>query len=100
MPGITMAVTEELKSEIKHLSWVNWSEIAREEARKKEIFDRYLKAGKLSDEDWKFCEGIDWIPGDWLPLRKEFIKELEEASRRPLGKTMTVDELDKLIGLK
>jgi len=34
MASLTLSMSEELKAEVKHLNWVNWSEIAREEALK------------------------------------------------------------------
>lgn len=34
MAAITITVEEELKQDIDHFSWVNWSEVAREEVVK------------------------------------------------------------------
>ncbi len=95
MPGITISVSEEFKSEARHLSWVNWSEIAREEVRKKEIFNEYLKTRNVSDEDRKFCDEIGWHPVDELPLREEFMKELKASLKRPAGKSMTLKEFNE-----
>ncbi len=95
MAGITLQLETELKSEIEHFSWVNWSEIARGEVLKKEIFERFIKTGTLSDDDQKFCDKIDWYPVDELPLRKEFIEELKKAEKKPSGKAMTKEEFDK-----
>ena len=67
---------------------------------KKRIFERYIKTGELSDEDWMFCERIDWHPVDELPLKESFVKELEKARDEPSGKSMTLEELDELMGLK
>ncbi|MEA3378373.1 MAG: hypothetical protein U9Q69_01915 [Nanoarchaeota archaeon] len=101
MVSISIPVEDSFKEGLDFFPWVNWSEVGREESRKKEIFDKYVKTGKVSDEDWKFCEKIDWHPVDELPLREEFIKELEEARKeKPIGKPMTLEELDKLLGLK
>ena len=91
MASVTLAVTEEVKSEIKHFSWVSWSELAREETLKKEIFEVYIKTGKLSDEDWEFCDKIDWHPVDWLPLREEFIKELKRLEKGPFKTAKRLD---------
>lgn len=95
MAGVTMQVEAEFKSEIEHFSWVNWSAIAREEALKKEIFERFIKTGTLSDDDQKFCDKIDWYPVDELPLREEFIEELKKARKEHSGKAMTIKEFDK-----
>lgn len=92
MVSITMPISEELKKELKKHSWVNWSEIAREEAQKKIIFENYIKTGQISDEDWKFCEEIDWHPVDELPLKEEFKKELEKRKKEKPIKYNSVEE--------
>jgi len=38
MASITISVSEEFKNRLREFLWVNWSEIAREEAIKKLIF--------------------------------------------------------------
>lgn len=95
MAGITIQVEPDFKSEIEHFSWVNWSALAREETLKKEIFERFIKTGTLSDEDQIFCDEIDWYPVDELPLKEEFIEELKRARKEPSGKAMTIEEFDK-----
>ena len=95
MAGITLQLGDEFKSEIEHFSWVNWSAVAREETLKKEIFDRYIKVGELNDEDWEFCEKIDWHPVDWLPLKDSFINDLKEAEKGPFIRVKSVDEIFK-----
>lgn len=97
MASLTLSLSDKFKAVIKHFSWVNWSEIAREETIKKEIFERYLKTGRLSDEDWKFCERIDWHPVDELPLRKEFAKRLEKAKKETPLRFNSVDEFFETI---
>ena len=81
MASLTLSVSEEFKDKLKTFLWVNWSEIAREEAMKKLIFENYLKSGDLTDEEWEFCEKIDWHPVDELPLKDEFKKELEKRKK-------------------
>lgn len=100
MPTITLSLSERFKSEIKQFSWVNWSEVAREEILKKDIFEEFIKTGTLSDDDQEFCDKIDWHPVDELPLKESFVKELEKARDEPSGKPMTLEELDELMGLK
>lgn len=58
MVSITLKVTDELKKMIKQLSWVNWSEIAREEALKKleeekalEKFRKIISKSSFSEKD-------------------------------------------------
>lgn len=93
MASITLAVSEDVKAEIHSFPWVNWSELAREDFIKKVIFENYMKTKKISDEEWKFCESIDWHPVDELPLKKSFIKELEKARKEKPIKVNSVEEI-------
>ena len=95
MASITLSVSEELKNELKSLSWVNWSEIAREETLKKLIFENYMKTGKLSDDEWEFCDRIDWHPVDELPLKEEFIKKLEAIKKEKSIKVKSISDIFK-----
>ena len=61
---------------------------------KKYIFDKYVKTGKLSKDENKFCERIDWHPVDELPLRKEFIQKMKKATSKP-SKKMNTKELEQ-----
>lgn len=94
MVSMSIAVEESFKAEIESFAWVTWSEVAREEALKKEIFERFLKTGTLSEEDQKFCDETDWYPIDELPLKEEYVKKLKELSKKPAGKPMTVEEFN------
>ncbi|HLC80137.1 MAG TPA: hypothetical protein VJG31_00010 [Candidatus Nanoarchaeia archaeon] len=93
MATLTLSISDFFRNELKQILWVNWSEVAREESLKKIIFDRYIKTGELSDEDWEFCEKIDWHPVDELPLKEEFRKELEERKKGPFIKMKSIGEL-------
>lgn len=93
MVNVVLTVSDHVKSEIGLFPWVNWSEVAREEVLRKEIFERYLKTGRLTDEDWEFCEKIDWHPVDELPLKDEFIERLKEAEK---GRFIKVESLDEM----
>lgn len=95
MATLTLSISDFLRNELKQIHWVNWSEVAREESLKKIIFERYLKTGKLSEEDWKFCDKIDWHPVDELPLKDEFVKKLEEARKGPFIKLKSVEDMFK-----
>lgn len=95
MATLTLSLNDFLRNELKQLLWVNWSEVAREESLKKIIFERYLKTGKLSEEDGEFCEKIDWHPVDELPLKEEFVKKLEEARKGPFIKCKSVEDIFK-----
>ena len=92
MVSLTLSVSDELKNQLKNFMWINWSEIAREEAMKKLIFENYIKTGSIIDEEWKFCEKIDWHPVDELPLKKEFVKKLNKIKGGKFKKYSSVEE--------
>ena len=93
MASVTFAADDSLKTGMARFQWVNWSELSREESMKKEIFEEYIKTGKLSDENWEFCNSIDWHPVDWLPLNEKFAKELEQRRKGPFIKLNSVEEI-------
>ncbi len=95
MASLTLSITEDMKNELMLFPWVNWSEIAREEAMKKLIFENYIKTGSLSDEEWKFCNRIDWHPVDELPLKEEFKKEMEKRKKEKTIKVKSVEDIFK-----
>jgi hypothetical protein len=97
MASLTLSVPEDFKEQLKHFLWVNWSEIAREEAIKKLIFENYIKTGKITDEEWKFCEKIDWHPVDELPLKEDYIKKLEARKKEKSIKMNSVSDIFKNI---
>ncbi|MCD4845058.1 MAG: hypothetical protein K8R25_11295 [Methanosarcinales archaeon] len=93
MVNVVLTIPEHVKNEIDHFPWVNGSEVAREEVLKKEIFEKYLKTGRLTDEDWELCEKIDWHPVDELPLKDEFIERLKSAEKGRFIKLNSIEEL-------
>ena len=97
MASLTLSISDEFKNRLKSFTWINWSEIAREEAMKKLIFENYLKTGSITDEEWKFCEKIDWHPVDELPLKEEFVKKMQAARKEKGIKFKSISELRKII---
>lgn len=95
MASLTLSVSDEFKNKLKEFLWVNWSEIAREEAMKKLIFENYIKTGSITDEEWEFCQKIDWHPVDELPLKEEFKKDLEVRKKEKSIKLKSVSEIFK-----
>lgn len=95
MTSLTLSISEDLKNQLKRFKWINWSEIAREETMKKLIFENYIKTGKITDEEWMFCEKIDWHPVDELPLKEEFIKRLEHIKKEKSIKLNSVSDIFK-----
>ena len=95
MASLTLSINENMKNQLKTFMGVNWSEIAREETMKKLIFENYIKNGNITDEEWKFCERIDWHPVDELPLKEEFKKEIERRKKEKSIKLKSVSEIFK-----
>jgi len=93
MASVTLSVNEEFKERIKQFLWINWSEIAREETKKKLIFENYMKTKEITEEDWKFCEKIDWHPVDELPLKEEFVEKLRKIKEEKSVKFKSVSEI-------
>ena len=96
MPSMIFPIEDELKLKIDKFLWVNWSEVAREESLKRDIFERFIKTGTLSKEDQEFCDRIDWYPIDELEVREEYIEKLKKRiEKEPSGKSMSLKEFNK-----
>ncbi|MEK6872280.1 MAG: hypothetical protein AABX16_05230 [Nanoarchaeota archaeon] len=54
---------------------------------KQDILARYMKTREITDEDWEFCEKIDWHPVDELPPKPEHLEELKRRLKEETGKT-------------
>ena len=64
---------------------------------KQDISARFKQTREVTDEDWEFCEQIDWHPVDELPMKESFIKELEEAKKEtPIGYKASMKFLESL----
>ncbi|MEA3378376.1 MAG: hypothetical protein U9Q69_01930 [Nanoarchaeota archaeon] len=99
MGSATLTILEETKNELSRFAWVNWSEVSREATRKKEIFEKFIKGIELSKEEEEFCEETNWDPLDEMEVKEEFIEKLKKIEAGPHHK-MTLEKLDKLLGLK
>ncbi len=89
MPELTISLPKELqsKSASKLLGRALISLI------KQDISERYKQTGEVTDEDWEFCEQIDWHPVDELPPKPEHIEELKRRLQEEVpGKKYTSAE--------
>lgn len=77
MASVTFSVPDEIKSQMKEFSWVNWSESAREELIKRdkriklfEELDKLTKNSTLTDED---CLELGKLAkkGIWEKLKRQ-----------------------------
>lgn len=94
MACITVPLGESVRKRMAAFSWVNWSDVGREEVIKREVFERYLRTRKLSKDDERFCEAIDWHPVDELPLKKEFAERLKKIKKCHHSRPMKPEELE------
>jgi len=88
MACITISIDKTFKERLARFPWVNWSEIGREELLKRYLYEKYIKSGKLTKNEEKFCEEIDWHPVDELPLQQEFAKKLSATRKGSHSKPM------------
>lgn len=93
MAMVTVPVPDELYRKMEHFSWVKWSEVARNSLRKREIFEKYIRSGELSDEDGEFCDKIDWHPVDEISLREDFVQKLEDSKKESSLKVKDISDL-------
>jgi hypothetical protein len=60
---------------------------------KRFLFEKYLTTGKLTKNEEKFCEHIDWHPVDELPIKQEYVKKLGTIRKGSSFKPMKSDQL-------
>ena len=101
MGTITLSVPDELKEKMSKTDWVNWSSVARHAFSEtlKDMEELQLK---------KRLRGISEIAEDdnrevKASVFKEFVESVEKTSKELKSgkrKPMSLEELDKLMGLK
>jgi hypothetical protein len=96
MACITISVDKTFKERLSRFSWINWSEIGREELLKRYLFEKYMKTGELSKDEEKLCEYIDWHPVDELPIQQEFVKKLFAIRKGSHSKPMKPEQVKQL----
>lgn len=72
MASVTFAIPDSIKSEMKKMSWVNWSELAREEILKREKLLKILAQLKSEEEQ----EFIKWSVELGRRAKSESFKKL------------------------
>jgi hypothetical protein len=99
MVSVSIPFNDYEYSRITSQKWVNWSEIARIVATKREIFERYKTGAELTKEDISFCDSLDWHPVDELPLRKEYVEWILKLSKGRKIRVESSAELRRKVGL-
>ena len=95
MACITISIEKSFKERLAKFPWVNWSEIGREEILKRYIFEKYIQTGKITKDESKFCEKIDWHPVDELPLKEEFVKKFIKIQKNSHSKKIHSKDINK-----
>jgi hypothetical protein len=98
MVSLTFNIDDDTLKIMNNFNWVSWSELARQEIRKKLIFEKYMQTKKISQEDMQFCNANDWHPVDELPLKASFINKIKSSEKK--YKKLSIKELDKAMDLK
>ncbi|MBI2137765.1 hypothetical protein HYU12_04580 [Candidatus Woesearchaeota archaeon] len=76
MPTVTLTLPDSVKSELKRFSWVNWSEVAREElAREEKLRESFEQFRKIVSKS-KFTEK------DALELGRKVNESLHERYKK------------------
>ena len=65
---------------------------------KQDIFERFKQIGEVTNEDWEFCERIDWHPVDELSPKPEHVKEVKR--RRKNGKFIKFNSASEIFDEK
>lgn len=101
MATVTVSVPDGLKDEMGRADWINWSSVARKafvetlrDVKELELKKKVREISEIDDNDDR--EVKEEIVKDVIKSVEKTVKELKSGKR----KAMTLDELDKLMGLK
>ena len=81
MTGVTFAVPDEIKSKMRKLSWVNWSELIRKEILKHELLKRFNSKEEQDFIKWSVELGRKAKKGRF----KKLLSQLPPEERKKLG---------------
>ena len=105
MGTATLTLPEDIKSELKRFSWINWSEVAKEELLKKEKkqellkkLDKFIQKRKLIAKQYN--KGLGGIPEITLPYEKNGIRHAWHIYTILLDKSINRDEFFNLMRKK
>ena len=94
MPSVTFAIPDKVKSEMKKLSWVNWSELAREEILKREKLLKQLESKEEQELiKWSVELGRKAKKGRF----KRLLAELSPKKREELLKSMPPEKREEAL---
>ncbi|MAE42740.1 hypothetical protein CMO93_03135 [Candidatus Woesearchaeota archaeon] len=94
MPSVTFAIPDKVKSEMKKLSWVNWSELAREEVIKREKLLKQLESKEEQELiKWSVELGRKAKKGRF----KRLLSELSPKKREELLKSLSPEKREEAL---
>ena len=95
MASLTFAIPDEIKSEMKELSWINWSELTREELLKKGNLLNLLERLESKEEKelikWSVELGRKAKEGRF----KKLLSKVSPEVREKLLNTLSPEKRDK-----
>jgi len=94
-----MEIKVELPNELKTASASKLLGAALIRLMKQDISERFKQTREVTDEDWEFCEAIDWHPVDELPPKPEHIEELKRALKETPISYDSAEEFFKKLSL-
>jgi len=97
MPSLTFAMPDEIKSEMKELAWVNWSELAREELLKKGALLNLLERLESKEEKELIKWSIDLGRKAKKGRFKKLLSEVSPDIREKLLNALSPEKRDKLL---
>jgi len=101
MASVTLALDEKLKSEMNEFSWINWSELAKEELSREEKIRKMLKELRERLESGEEKELIKWSVELGRKAKKDSFKrllsELPLKRREELLKKLSSDKRQEIL---
>lgn len=91
MTGVTFAVPDEIKTKMKRLSWVNWSELIRKEVLKHELLKRFNSKEEQDLIKWSVDLGRKAKKGRF----KKLLSEVSPKTREKLLKSMSPEKREE-----
>ena len=97
MASVTFAIPDNIKSEMKKMPWVNWSELAREEIFKRERLLKLLKQLESKEEQELIQWGVELGRKSKKGRFKKLLSELSTKKREELLKSFTPEKREELL---
>ena len=97
MASLTFTMPDEIKSEMKELAWVNWSELAREELLKKGALLNLLERLESKEEKEFIKWSVDLGRKAKKGRFKKLLSEVSPETREKLLNALSPEKRNKLL---